>query len=102
MFLPGFYRLSMILLYLPVRLGSLLYRSPSFRERLGFYPKESLQKLAVGYNVWLHAASAGEVNAITPFCRAFRKAKPQARIVLTTTSETGKKLALEKNVADEV
>ncbi len=92
----------MILLYLPVRLGSLLYRSPSFRERLGFYPKESLQKLAVGYNVWLHAASAGEVNAITPFCRAFRKAKPQARIVLTTTSETGKKLALEKNVADEV
>lgn len=101
-FLLWIYRPAMFFIYLSARLVSLFYHSSSFKERLGFYPKESLRKLAVGYNVWLHAASAGEVNAITPFCQAFRKAKPDAHIVLTTTSEMGKKIAMEKNVADDV
>ena len=60
------------------------------------------RSISVGYNVWLHAASAGEVNAITPFCQTFRKDKPEARIILTTTSRTGKKIAIEKEVADAV
>lgn len=89
-------------LYPICRVAGLLLRSPDFSERLGFYKPGDRGKLAVGYNVWLHAASAGEVNAIDPFCRALRKAKPQARIVLTTTSKTGKKLALEKGLADAV
>ena len=101
-FLILIYQFFMAILYFPVRLVSFFYSPDSFRERLGFYPKEKLQQLAMGYNVWLHAASAGEVNAITPFCQAFRKAKPEARIILTTTSEMGKKIALEKKVADEV
>lgn len=101
-FLMLAYEIFMVFLYLMVRLLSFFYHPGSIKERLGFYPKESLQKLAVGYNVWLHAASAGEVNAITPFCQAFRKAKPEARIILTTTSEMGKKIAVEKKVADEI
>ncbi len=96
------YRFFMALLYILARVVGLVYRDSSFRERLGFYGKEDLQKLTKGYNVWLHAASTGEVNAITPFCLAFRKAKPEAHIVLTTTSETGKKIALEKKLADYV
>jgi 3-deoxy-D-manno-octulosonic-acid transferase len=96
------YRFAMVFLYFLLKLISFFYHPESFRERLGHFAKENSQRLAVGYNVWLHAASAGEVNAITPFCRAFKKAKPEARIVLTTTSETGKKVALEKKVADEV
>ncbi len=100
--LPWIYRCLMVFLYFPARLVSFFNRQDSFRERLGSYSPESRQKLAVGYNVWLHAASAGEVNAIRPFCQALRKAKPEARIVLTTTSETGKKVALEKEVADAV
>jgi 3-deoxy-D-manno-octulosonic-acid transferase len=96
------YRFVMFLLYVLARFIGLFYRSYSFQERLGYYLPEDIQKLSSGYNVWLHAASAGEVNAITPFCLAFRKAKPEARIVLTTTSVMGKKIALEKNVADHV
>ena len=96
------YQALLALLYPWVRLAGLLSGSASLRERLGFYPEEGREKLSVGYNVWLHAASAGEVNAILPFCRAFRAAKPEARIVLTTTSLTGKKMALEKGVADYV
>jgi len=96
------YRVLMAFLYLLARIAGLFYRNPSFRERLGFYKTEDIQKLSKGYNVWLHAASTGEVNAITPFCLAFRKAKPDAKIVLTTTSETGKKIAIEKGEVDQV
>jgi 3-deoxy-D-manno-octulosonic-acid transferase len=96
------YRALMAFLYMLARFTGLFYRNASFRERLGFYKPEAIQKISTGYNVWLHAASTGEVNAITPFCQAFRKAKPDARIILTTTSETGKKIAQEKNVADQV
>jgi 3-deoxy-D-manno-octulosonic-acid transferase len=96
------YRFTIVFLYLPLRLISLFYYPASFKERLGYYSPKEIRKLAIGYNVWLHAASAGEVNAITPFCHAFRKAKPEARIILTTTSEMGKKIALEKEVADDV
>ena len=84
------------------RLLSLVSGSTSLKERLGFYPAADLEKLSIGYNVWLHAASAGEVNAIAPFCAAFRKAKPEAKIILTTTSPSGKKIALEKGIADSV
>jgi 3-deoxy-D-manno-octulosonic-acid transferase len=97
-----FYRALMAFLYGIARLGSFFYRDSSFEERLGIYREEDRQKISVGYNLWLHAASAGEVNAITPFCLALRKAKPEARIVLTTTSKTGKKIALETGVADAV
>ena len=96
------YRFVMFLLYVLARIIGLFYRSFTFRERMGYYLPEDIQKLASGYNVWLHAASAGEVNAITPFCKAFRKVKPDARIVLTTTSAMGRKIALERQVADHV
>ena len=87
---------------LAARLTAFLIPSPSLKERLGFYRSEEMLGLSVGYNIWLHAASAGEVNAITPFCLEFRKAKPGVRIVLTTTSRSGKKVALEKGIADAV
>ena len=96
------YRVLMAVLYFTARVIGLVYWSPSFRERLGFYRPEDLEKISTGYNVWLHAASAGEVNAIVPFCLAFRKAKPGVRIILTTSSKMGKKIAVEKSVADMV
>ena len=96
------YQAIMTFLYLIARLLGLVSGSASLRERLGFYSESDREKLSIGYNVWLHAASAGEVNAILPFCQAFHKAKPEAKIILTTTSTTGKKIALEKGVADSV
>jgi 3-deoxy-D-manno-octulosonic-acid transferase len=88
-------------LYLPARFAG-IGRRGSFRERLGFYPPEEIKVLAMGYNLWIHAASAGEVNAILSFSKALREKCPDAKLVLTTTSATGKKLALEKRVADAV
>jgi 3-deoxy-D-manno-octulosonic-acid transferase len=92
----------MTMIYAMARVAVWVTRSSSLKERLGFYPEADRKKISIGYNVWLHAASAGEVNAITPFCRAFKAAQPEARIILTTTSQTGKRIAREKDVADAV
>ncbi len=97
-----FYRLLMFPLYIVARLMGFAARTSDFQERLGFYSKKDRALLSIGWNIWLHAASAGEVNAISPFCKALRKAKPDAKIIITTTSPTGKKIALEKGLADGV
>src|SRR6185369_5026394 len=96
------YRLLVVGLYAGARLISLFYRDPSYLERLGIYTQEARKKLSLGWNLWIHTASAGEVNAIIPLCRALRKARPDVKIILTTTSRNGKRVALEKEVADFV
>lgn len=88
-------------LYPVFRLLTLAKRG-SFSERFGFYPPDPLKGLGGGARLWLHAASAGEVNAILPLLRAFKNDHPKVKLILTTTSETGKKLALEKGAADAV
>ncbi len=98
----GLYQVLMYLLYIAGRVVGWIFPTSGFQERLGFYPTSELAQLPDGPRVWLHAASAGEVNAITPFCEAFRKARPETRIILTTTSKTGKKLAQENDLADAV
>ncbi|HTA76166.1 MAG TPA: glycosyltransferase N-terminal domain-containing protein, partial [bacterium] len=96
------YRILMFLLYIAARVIGLFYPSQGFQERLGFYSKSELDKIGDGSRVWLHAASAGEVNAINPLCVALRKAKPGLQIIITTTSNTGKKLVQENGSADGV
>ena len=96
------YNFVLNLIYGIVRVVNFFVRSPDLSERLGFYPREDREKISIGYNIWLHAASAGEVNAITPFCLEFNKARPDVRIILTTTSQNGKRIAREKDVADAV
>jgi 3-deoxy-D-manno-octulosonic-acid transferase len=98
----GFYRLLMFFLYIACRIAGLFYRAEGLNERFGFYPESELKKITPEPRIWLHAASAGEVNAIAPFCEAFRKVNPKIQIILTVTSRTGKKLAQEKETADAV
>jgi len=71
----------------------------SFRERLGFYPQE-VQVLSPGKVVWVHAASAGEVNAVTPFCLLLKEKRPDLHIVITTSSRTGRNAARDSKAAD--
>ena len=98
----GLYRILMTLIYGIFRVAGLFYPVEGLNERFGFYPASELKKLSDEPRIWLHAASAGEVNAIAPFCEAFRKVRPQVQIILTVTSRTGKKLAQEKGTADAV
>ena len=40
-------------------------------------------------DIWLHAASVGEVNAATPLIHAIHKRYPDKKILVTTITPTG-------------
>jgi 3-deoxy-D-manno-octulosonic-acid transferase len=63
-----------------------------FRERLGFTPKIVPDGRPV---VWLHCVSVGETNAARPLVSRLRKARPDIRLVVSTTTRTGQQIARE-------
>lgn len=85
-----------ILLLLPILLLALFFRSisnSSYRqrlsERLGFFPRSSVDKANYKGGIIVHAASVGEVIALTPFVEALLLQYPQLPITITTFTPTG-------------
>jgi len=71
------------------------YRA-GLRGRLGLVPKD-LQAAVAGRSViWLHAVSVGEVMAATRLIRELNESLPHSLVAVSTTTETGQKLAKEK------
>jgi len=66
---------------------------PGAAQRLGFYPKEAADKLRGRKVLWIHAVSVGEVIAALPLIRELRRRYPEAKIVLTTVTATGNRIA---------
>lgn len=52
-----------------------------------------------GRGIMIHAASVGEVNAVKPLISALRERYPQKKIVVTTTTLTGLKVAQKLDIA---
>jgi 3-deoxy-D-manno-octulosonic-acid transferase len=73
-----------------------------FSQRLGFFPEVG-PKTPGKRRFWVQAVSVGEIEAIGPLLRQL-KATGTAEIVLTTTTSTGYRLALERyaDVADRI
>jgi 3-deoxy-D-manno-octulosonic-acid transferase len=68
-------------------------------ERLGRVAPRLLNQTAptsTGRTLWLHAVSVGEVLAIAGLVTEIRKVLPAWRVVVSTTTATGQKLAREK------
>lgn len=63
-------------------------------QRLGFYPDVP----GAGPRLWVHAASAGDVKAVSPLLLALRARRPDAIIVLTVTTSTGRAMAQREGV----
>src|SRR4029453_6829593 len=61
-----------------------------FSERLG-----SLGPLANSAQprIWIHCVSVGEAQAARPLVRARRRAHPSHRLIISTTTLTGQRLA---------
>ena len=64
-------------------------------ERLGAVP-ERLKQEAVSETIWIHAVSVGEVLAVTRMIEELRACLPGWRLVVSTTTDTGQKLARER------
>lgn len=61
-----------------------------FKQRLGFVPvlKKDERKI-----VWLHCVSVGETNAARPLATRLKEEYPDSRLIISTTTRTGQKLA---------
>ncbi|MCS6766595.1 MAG: lipid IV(A) 3-deoxy-D-manno-octulosonic acid transferase [Candidatus Protistobacter heckmanni] len=88
-------------LALPVALLRLLWRSRQERgyrehvaERLGCYPAASAPR-AGGECLWVHAVSVGETRAAEPLVRGLAQRHPQATILLTHMTPTGRRTGAE-------
>lgn len=66
-------------------------------ERLG----KSARERPSGPLVWMHAASVGETNAVTPIMSKLKAERPDLKVLLTTGTTTAAAL-VEKRLADEV
>ncbi len=69
------------------------YRT-GFRERLGRIPAR-LGKISRP-TIWVHAVSVGEVLAVSELVVGLRAAFPQYRILVSTTTDTGQRLARQR------
>jgi 3-deoxy-D-manno-octulosonic-acid transferase len=84
-----------LLLALPYWIWEMLrhgkYRT-AFRERFGKVPGH-LKDVSARPTIWVHAVSVGEVLAISGLVGELRQAFPQFRVVISTTTDAGQKLA---------
>ena len=84
-------------LYQMLRHGK--YRK-GLKERLGMVPARfrGLDRACI----WVHAVSVGEVLAVSQLVHMLRTDFPQHRVVVSTTTDTGQKLATERFGAENV
>lgn len=65
------------------------------RERLGSYSKGFTDGLRGRTVIWVHAVSVGETRAVSPLLRALRNRYPDAVLLLSHVTETGREVALQ-------
>lgn len=80
--------------YLPIYLFKRKLHS-GFFIRLGILPKD----LNFNSSIWIHAVSVGEVQSIRALLRELKKAYPHKKIVISTVTSTGNKVA--KTIAEK-
>ncbi|MDD2556833.1 MAG: 3-deoxy-D-manno-octulosonic acid transferase [Desulfuromonas sp.] len=63
------------------------------RERLGFLAPRVLAVLKGRQVIWIHAVSVGETRAAVPLIKKLRLAYPNAVLLLSNVTETGREIA---------
>ena len=94
----------LLLITLPYWLLQMLrhgkYRA-GLRQRFGAVPQR-LQGRGKERTIWVHAVSVGEVVASSAVVESLRQEFPAHRVVISTTTSTGQKLAAKKFGAEDV
>lgn len=69
-------------------------------QRLGNYPRRIRSGLGAARPVWIHAASVGEVRAAGPLVRALKSAVPDRKVMVSTFTATGNRVAQQMDGVD--
>jgi len=85
---------AVVIIYLPIYLFKNKFHR-GFFLRLGILPKN----LALDRPIWIHAVSVGEAMAVRGLADELRKALPNKKLVISTVTSTGNKIA--KGMAGE-
>ena len=89
------------ILYLPLLLIKVLSgKATEVKEQLGFLPRTLLNDLKNERVIWVHGVSVGETVAASPICAEIRNQFPQAKIVFSTVTITGRVMAEKLIPAD--
>jgi 3-deoxy-D-manno-octulosonic-acid transferase len=64
------------------------------RERLGIYAQDFRRLLNGRKVIWVHAVSVGETRAAIPLLKAMRERYPDALLLLSNVTETGREIAV--------
>ena len=72
--------------------GQYTYR---LKERFGFVPQKAIQKLTGSPRIWIHAVSLGELKVAAAIIESLKRLLPNCSILISTTTEHGRKLAIE-------
>jgi 3-deoxy-D-manno-octulosonic-acid transferase len=84
---------SLLLLVSPIILFVLLAKQRCRRglpQRLGLLPERPPESAGTTTCIWIHAVSLGEVVAVAPLVRDLHRRYPEARLVVSTVTETGR------------
>ncbi len=95
------YRTFAFLMYyltLPYTGLAAMFGSAKWKQRLGFYPRNS----AAGRTIWLHAASVGEVKVADTLRTAVLEIDPALTVIITVMTDAGHKTAQEQTPEDVV
>ncbi len=69
----------------------------NLRERFGNLPADVVARASHAKgSIWIHAVSVGEVLAAIPFGRELKRRYPERNIFVSTTTDTGQRLARER------
>ncbi len=71
------------------------------RERLGSYAKGFAEQFRDRRVIWVHAVSVGETRAVAPLLRVLRERHPDAFLLLSHVTETGREVALNIPEVDQ-
>lgn len=93
---------EMLLLYNVLSAIAVLLYSPRLFTKKGPEDRKVFVRERLGMSeyaetdIWVHAVSVGEVLACLPFLKQLKREFPDKKIVLTTTTYTGQKIAKER------
>ena len=78
---------------IPVFLMKIAKYKHSFKQKLGFLPRGTLESCRGSPRIWVNAVSVGEVVAVSPIVKAIKKLYPKSCIIVSTGTETGQNMA---------